>query len=66
MSTAAEAIDLLTRTKEMLATSNLRLHKFASNSKKVIDAFPNEDHAKGLKDLNLEVDPTPIQRSVTR
>ncbi|KAK3545643.1 hypothetical protein QTP70_008781 [Hemibagrus guttatus] len=62
--TTAEAIDLLTRTKEMLATSNLRLHKFASNSKEVMDAFPIEDHAKGLKDLNLEVDPTPIQRSL--
>ncbi|KAK3506465.1 hypothetical protein QTP70_000933 [Hemibagrus guttatus] len=62
--TAAEAIDLLTRTKEMLATSNLRLHKFASNSKEVMEAFPIEDHAKGLKDLNLEVDPTPIQRSL--
>ncbi|KAK3560670.1 hypothetical protein QTP86_014522 [Hemibagrus guttatus] len=62
--TAAEAIDLLTRTKEMLATSNLRLHKFASNSKEVMDAFPIEDHAKGLKDLNLEVDPTPIQCSL--
>ncbi|KAK3507778.1 hypothetical protein QTP70_000334 [Hemibagrus guttatus] len=62
--TTAEAIDLLTRTKEMLATSKLRLHKFASNSKEVMDAFPIEDHAKGLKDLNLEVDPTPIQRSL--
>ncbi|KAK3542225.1 hypothetical protein QTP86_018786, partial [Hemibagrus guttatus] len=62
--TAVEAIDLLTRTKEMLATSNLKLHKFASNSKEVMVAFPIEDHAKGLKDLNLEVDPTPIQRSL--
>ncbi|KAK3517924.1 hypothetical protein QTP70_027544, partial [Hemibagrus guttatus] len=62
--TAAEAIDLLTRTKEMLATLNLRLHKFASNSKEVMDAFPIKDHAKGLKDLNLEVDPTPIQCSL--
>ncbi|CAM4658376.1 unnamed protein product [Leuciscus chuanchicus] len=62
--TAAETIDLLTRTKKMLATSNLKLHKVASNSKEVMNAFPTEDHAKGLKDLNLEVDPTPIQRSL--
>lgn len=62
--TAAGTIDLLTRTKKMLATSNLKLHKFASNSKEVMNAFPTEDHAKGLKDLNLEVDPTPIQRSL--
>ncbi len=62
--TAARAIDLLTRTKQMLATSNLRLHKFASNSKEVMNAFPVQDHAKGFKDLNLDVDPTPIQRSL--
>lgn len=29
-----------------------------------MNAFPIEDHAKELKDLNLEVDPTPIQRSL--
>ncbi|KAK3569919.1 hypothetical protein QTP86_007350 [Hemibagrus guttatus] len=64
MPTAAGAIDLLTRTKEMLATSNLRLHKFVSNSKVVMNAFPVEDHAKGFKDLNLDIDPTPIQCSL--
>ena len=62
--TPHEAIDLLKRTQEMLALSNLRLHKVASNSQEVMEAFPTEDRAKGLKDLNLEVDPTPIQRSL--
>lgn len=42
--TPAEVIDLLARTQEMLADSNLRLHKFASNSKEVMEAFPiNKD-----------------------
>ena len=62
--TPHEAIDLLKRTQEMLALSNLRLHKVASNSQEVMEAFPTKDRAKGLKDLNLEVDPTPIQRSL--
>ncbi|KAL0186268.1 hypothetical protein M9458_017938, partial [Cirrhinus mrigala] len=62
--TAAEATDLLTRTKEMLATSNVRLHKFAFNNKEVMNAFPVGDHAKGFKDLSLDVDPTPIQHSL--
>ena len=64
MPTAAEAIDLLARTQKMLADSNLRLHKFASYRKEVMEAFPISDHAKGLKNLDLENDPAPIQRSL--
>lgn len=59
-----EAIDLLTRTREMLAESNLRLLKVASNSSQVMEAFPAEDRAKDLKDLDLGVDPLPLQRSL--
>ncbi|KAL6481206.1 hypothetical protein MHYP_G00092860 [Metynnis hypsauchen] len=61
--TASEAIDLLKRTQKMLAISNIRLHKVASNSKEVMEAFPVDDRAKGLKELNLDADATPIQRS---
>lgn len=35
-----DAIDLLWQTKALLAESNLRLHKIASNSTKVMEAFP--------------------------
>lgn len=62
--TPEEAVDLLTRTREMLAESNLRLHKVASNKKQVMQAFPAEDLAKDLKDLELGVDPLPLQRSL--
>ncbi|KAL3967947.1 NLR family CARD domain-containing protein 3 [Sarotherodon galilaeus] len=62
--TASEAIDLMKRAQEMLATSNLRLHKIASNSSEVLDAFSPDDRAKGLKELNLETDVTPTQRSL--
>ncbi len=48
----------------MLASSNLRLHKIASNSPAVMNAFPVEDHVKDLKDLDLEKDTPPIQRSL--
>jgi len=64
VATPEEAVDLLTRTKEMLAESNLRLHKVASNSSQVMEAFPVEDRAKDLKDLDLGVDPLPLQRSL--
>ena len=59
-----EAVDLLKRTQEMLAEANLRLHKMASNSATVMEAFPPEDRAKDLKDLDLNADPLPLQRSL--
>ncbi|XP_038153297.1 uncharacterized protein LOC119791326 [Cyprinodon tularosa] len=62
--TTGAAIDLLKRTQSMLACSNLRLHKIASNSREVMEAFPVEDHASDLKDLDLGVDSLPIQRSL--
>ncbi|KAI3365733.1 hypothetical protein L3Q82_000698 [Scortum barcoo] len=64
VATPEEAIDLLTRTRKMLAESNLRLHKVASNSSQVMKAFPAEDRATDLKDLDLGVDPLPLQRSL--
>lgn len=59
-----DAISLLKRTQEMLACSNLRLHKLASNSKSVMEAFSSEDHATNLKDLDLDKDNLPMQHSL--
>lgn len=42
----------------------LRLHKFASNSRKVLDSFKSDDLANDFKDLNLGRDTLPIQRSL--
>ncbi|XP_055012739.1 uncharacterized protein LOC129409873 [Boleophthalmus pectinirostris] len=64
VATPNQAIDLLTRTKNMLAESNLRLHKVASNCSLVMEAFPVEDRAKDLKDLDLGIDTLPVQRSL--
>jgi len=61
---AAEAINLLKRTQEMLAASNLRLHKIASNNSGVLDAFLPEDHAKGLQNLDFNDSSDFIQRSL--
>lgn len=62
--TANEAITVLKRTKEMLAESSIKLHKVASNSHAVMDAFPPEERAKNLVDLELTVDPLPPQQSL--
>ncbi|XP_061769872.1 uncharacterized protein LOC133560876 [Nerophis ophidion] len=59
-----EAIDLLQRTKCSLAESNLRLHKFVSNSEEVTKAFSPQDCAPVVKDLDLSGDFTPTQRSL--
>lgn len=59
--TIEAAIDLLRRTQEMLACSNLRLHKIASNTSAVMNAFTMQDRATDLRDLDLGVDPLPIQ-----
>ena len=48
----------------MLADSNIRLHKLASNRNAVMEAFPSEKRAKELKDLELGIDLLPPQRSL--
>lgn len=59
-----EAIYLLQRTQASLAGSNLGLHKIASNSAAVLTAFPPEDCAKGIKDLDLGDEAMLIQYSL--
>lgn len=62
--TESKAIALLKETQELLAASNLRLHKIASNSPEVMMAFPSEDLAVGLKDLDYSTEFPPMQRSL--
>lgn len=59
-----EAISLLKRTQASLAESNLRLHKIVSNSPAVMKAFPPEDHAVSVQDLDLSEESTVLQRSL--
>jgi hypothetical protein len=59
-----QAIDLLGRTQAMLATANLRLHKIMSNNPKVSEAFPCEDRAASLQDLDMSKDTIPVQGSL--
>ena len=40
------------------------MRKIVSNKKEVLEAIPAEDHAKGIKELNLAVDPLPIERAL--
>lgn len=60
----AEAISILKTSQEMLAESNIRLHKIASNGSSIVQAFPQVDLAKDLKDIDVGVEPLPLQRSL--
>ncbi|XP_053305886.1 uncharacterized protein LOC128468218 [Spea bombifrons] len=58
------AINLLRRAQEILACSNLRLHKIASNSQELMEAFPSQDRCSDLRDLDLGTNSVPMQRSL--
>ena len=58
-----QAIDLLQRTQQALKEGGLRLHKITSNSREVMDSFPEDDIAKDLRLRGLDSD-APVQRSL--
>ena len=43
---------------------NIKLHKIASNQQEVMEAFPQENLAKDIKDLYLRKDLLPLQTSL--
>lgn len=57
-------IVLLKRTQEALALCNLKLHKIASNRKEVTHAFPSEDLASDLRNVDLDKDSLLIQHTL--
>ncbi|CAC5415473.1 unnamed protein product [Mytilus coruscus] len=63
--TKEDVVKLMKDTKQALAKyGNLRLHKFAANCAEVMSAFQASDLASNLKDLDLEADSKPLQRSL--
>ena len=64
VSTVPEAIQWIKASQAICGKAGLRLHKMVSNKKEVLEAIPVEDHAKGIKELNLAVDPLPIERAL--
>ena len=64
VATVPEAIELIKASQAICDKARLRLHKIVSNKKEVLEAIPVEDHAKEIKELNLAVDPLPIERAL--
>ena len=46
------AIDLVTNVRELCTLGGLKLTKFISNSRRVLETIMIEDHVNGLKDLH--------------
>ena len=61
---ADTAINLIKNCQAMCAKAGLKLHKFSSDKKEVIQAVPPEDCAKGHQELDLMRDPLPIERTL--
>ncbi|XP_069133232.1 uncharacterized protein [Argopecten irradians] len=62
--TIEEAVHIIDNTKEMLRRGGLRLHKFLSSSKNVLQNMPLADRAQGLKDIDVLQDQLPVERAL--
>ena len=50
--------------KGMCAAGGFNLTQFMSNSREVLDKIPENEKAKGIKDVDLSVQPLPIERAL--
>lgn len=57
-----EAVALIKSSQAVCASAGLKLHRIMSNRREVLESVPEDERAKGLKDLDLKVDPLPIER----
>lgn len=64
LSTISATTSLIQNSQAMCAKAGIRLHKFVSNTKEVLEAIPPEDRAIGLQDLDLKFDQLPIERTL--
>ena len=58
------AIKLSEEARELCKKGGLRLHKFTSNDRKVVESVPVPERAKEVMDLNLEFDDLPMERTL--
>ncbi|XP_071811288.1 uncharacterized protein [Apostichopus japonicus] len=64
VATEDEAAHLINRSKLLCQLIGLKLHKFTSNSTKVMGTHPPEEHSKGVKDLNVMYNSRNIERAL--
>ncbi|XP_067931005.1 uncharacterized protein [Watersipora subatra] len=59
-----EAIQLARDATKICGSANLRLHKFVSNSRELLQSIPTTEIAKGVQGLNLCKDKLPAERTL--
>ena len=62
--TVTSAIELVTNVKAMCHHGGFNLHKVMSNSKDVIKCIPDSDRAEGVKEIDLDLDTLPLERTL--
>jgi len=60
----ADAVSLINNARSMCAEGGLRLHKFASNDRAVMDSVPSSERAANLKTLDLSIENLPVERAL--
>ncbi|XP_065097354.2 uncharacterized protein [Paramisgurnus dabryanus] len=62
--TTEDAIQLAREARELCAMGGLRLHKFVSNDRKVLESIPLSERANNVKDMDLSFDELPLERAL--
>jgi len=62
--TEHEAIQLVKDAQVICNSGGIRLHKFVSNSRAVIESVPNSERAEDVKNLNLTLEDLPVERAL--
>ncbi|KAK7884399.1 hypothetical protein WMY93_027522 [Mugilogobius chulae] len=60
----AQAIKLAMEATDICAKGGLRLHKFISNDRAVIDSIPEAERAPNVRDLDLSFENLPLERAL--
>ena len=58
------ALDVVNQARAICATGNLRLHKFVSNSREVMEKIPPSERAPNIQELDLTLDELPMERAL--
>ncbi len=58
------AVDLIKRTRQLCAKGKLKLHKFVSNSRTVLESVPIEDRSGVVQSVNLKFEDLPVERAL--
>ncbi len=62
--TVDDALTLISDAKKMCSEGGLKLHKFVSHSKEVLEAIPQDERSTGLKNLDLQQDVMPVEAAL--